>query len=30
MAGATGYNITGTFLKTRVTTIPVAQAALKP
>jgi len=30
MSGATGYNITGTFLKTRVTTIPVAQAALKP
>jgi AsmA protein len=30
MAGATGYNITGTFLKTRVTTIPVAQAAMKP
>lgn len=30
MTGVTGYNITGTFLKTRVTTIPVAQAALKP
>ena len=30
MTGVTGYNITGTFQKTRVTTIPVAQAALKP
>jgi uncharacterized protein involved in outer membrane biogenesis len=30
MTGATGYNISGTFLKTRVTTVPVAQAALKP
>ena len=30
MTGVTGYNITGTFLKTRVATIPVAQAALKP
>ena len=30
LAGATGYTVTGTFAKTRVTTIPVAQAALKP
>jgi uncharacterized protein involved in outer membrane biogenesis len=28
--GGTGYNITGTLFKTRVTAIPVAQAALKP
>jgi hypothetical protein len=30
IAGSTGYNVTGTLLKTRVTTIPVAQAALRP
>jgi hypothetical protein len=28
--GGTGYTLSGTLLKTRVTPIPIAQAALKP